>query len=545
MFYLCGKKENNMKVRPAYKRILFSAFCLMALCVQAYEKVHFTENGLVYSSVLPAACGHYLGRHDSTDVIICGYESPERFAPEQPLQIAYSVIHDGKTYNVVGIGKEAFAGLHTVEKIIVEEGIEELNSYAFALMPNLKSVRLPSTLNSLGRYMFYESNNLTEILMNPGGSWISPDGSNAITGCEGDSRILFIAGCSTSKIPTFIEEIDENAFCGCQSLERIVIPEGVIKIGYGAFSGCTNLKEVILPESLEEIYSGAFSDCISLKSIFIPKNVSRLYGDMFEGCHQLSSIVVDKDNPTYDSRSHCNGIVRKSDSTLVAACKATVITKDIKRLDIDCFSDINIHSLRIPKTLEEFSAWAFAGCKEIDEISVDPKNPNYMSPEGSNIILTKDGKTLLMGCRTSEIPEGIEKIGAAAFYGRYPNRLLRLPEGVKEIGRRAFAYCNEINNVVIPSSLTSLGEAVFEECHNLYTVQILAPLKKTEYATFRNCKNLVSINIPEGMKVIGYHTFDGCSNLKNVHLPSTIEEIEIDAFRDCPYSQMQSGVASK
>ena len=66
-----------MKVRPAYKRILFSAFCLMALCVQAYEKVHFTENGLVYSSVLPAACGHYLGRHDSTDVIICGYESPE------------------------------------------------------------------------------------------------------------------------------------------------------------------------------------------------------------------------------------------------------------------------------------------------------------------------------------------------------------------------------------------------------------------------------------------------------------------------------------
>lgn len=522
------------------KALFLSVLLLISICVQAYEKVHFTENGLVYCSVLPAGCGHYLGRHDSTDVIVCGYESPERFAPEQPLQVAYSVIHNGVTYNVVGIGKEAFAGLHTVEKVIVEDGIEELNSYAFALMPNLKSVKLPSTLNSLGRNLFYESNNLTEILMNPGDGWDSPEGCNAIISSEGWDRMVLLAGCSTSKIPAFIEEIDEDAFCGCQSLERIVIPEGVKKIRYGAFSGCTNLKEVILPESLEEIYSGAFANCISLKSIFIPKNVKELGGDIFEGCHQLSSIVLDKDNPTYDSRSHCNGIVRKSDSTLVSACKTTVITKDIKRLGISCFNDINIHSLRIPKTLEEFSGWAFAGCKEIDEISVDPKNPNYMSPEGSNVILTKDEKTLVVGCRTSEIPESVEIIDCAAFYGRYSNHLLKLPEGLKVIGRRAFAYCNEINNVVIPSSLTSLDEAAFEECHNLYTVQILAPLEKTEYSTFGNCKKLISINIPESMKVIGYHTFDGCSNLKNVCLPSTIEEIGIDAFRGCPYSEKKT-----
>lgn len=527
------------------KALFFSVFLLVSIFVKAYEKVHFTENGLVYSSVLPAACGHYLGRHDSIDVMICGFESPSCFIPEQPLLIANTVIHDGKTYNVVRIGEKAFAGLHTVEKVIVEDGIEELNSYAFALMPNLKSVKLPSTLNGLGRNLFYESNNLNEILMNPGGSWISPEGSNAITDEEGCDRMVLLAGCSTSKIPAFVEEIEEDAFCGCQSLERIVIPEGVKKIGFGAFSGCTNLKEVILPESLEEIYSGAFANCISLKSIFIPKNVKELSGDIFEGCHQLSSIVVDKDNPTYDSRSHCNGIVRKSDSTLVAACKTTVITKDIKRLGISCFNDINIHSLRIPKTLVEFSGWAFAGCKEIDEISVDPKNPNYMSPEGSNVILSKDGKTLVMGCRTSEIPAFIEEIDEAAFYGRYSNHLLKLPEGLKVIGRRAFAYCNEINNVVIPSSLTSLEKAAFEECHNLYTVQILAPLEKTEYSTFGNCKKLISINIPESMKVIGYHTFDGCSSLKNVCLPSTIEKIEINAFRGCPYSEKQNNNASK
>ena len=51
------------------KSIRFLMLCLMPLCVQAYEKVHFTENGLIYSSVLPAACGHYLGRCDSTGLL--------------------------------------------------------------------------------------------------------------------------------------------------------------------------------------------------------------------------------------------------------------------------------------------------------------------------------------------------------------------------------------------------------------------------------------------------------------------------------------------
>ena len=51
------------------KSIRFLMLCLMPLCVQAYEKVHFTVNGLTYSSVLPAACGHYLGRCDSTGLL--------------------------------------------------------------------------------------------------------------------------------------------------------------------------------------------------------------------------------------------------------------------------------------------------------------------------------------------------------------------------------------------------------------------------------------------------------------------------------------------
>lgn len=518
------------------KSIRFLMLCLMPLCVQAYEKVHFTENGLTYSSVLPAACGHYLGRCDSTDVMIRGYESPELFDRTKPLRIANTVTHDGRTYSVVRIGEQAFAGLQTVEKIVVDEGIEEVNSYAFACMPNLKSVCLPATMNALGRCLFYGSDNLKEVVVNPESEfWASPDDCNAILSSNDDDESWLYVACSATTIPATVKVIKEDAFSGCRALERLVVPEGVEVIESLAFSGCSNLREVVLPESLKEIGYEAFADCVSLESVFIPKNVSEIRGNLFKGCHRLTSVVVDKDNPYYDSRSSCNGIVRKADSTLVAACKATVITKDIGRLGDGCFCGINIHSLRIPKTLKEVSGQAFYECDEIDEITVEPKNPYYTSPEGSNVLLTKDGKTLVLGCRTSEIPEGIEKIERCAFWGRFAKHLLQLPEGLRTIGRNAFAYCGEINSIVFPSSLKEMDEVAFQECDNLWTVQFLAPLEKIEYATFRNCKNLTSINFPEGMKVIGHHAFEGCSELKDVCLPSSITEIENDAFRGCPY----------
>ncbi len=526
---------------------LLLAACLMA-SVQAFgEDVCFTENGLIYSSVAPAPCGHYLGRHGKTDVMVRGYEPTLRFeAGQTTLRVPSTITHGDKTYNVVCVGKEAFVGLSTVEKIIVEDGIESIGSNAFACCPDLKSVYLPATLNGLGYSMFQESNNLKEIVIDPKcTNWESCEGSNAIMwGVEDNVELL--QGCSGTKIPASVKIIGNEAFSGCHSLERIVLPEGVEEIGYLAFSGCSSLKEIVLPESLKLIGQDAFEGCSSLTSIYIPKNVNTIAGyNVFNGCYRLTSIVVDKDNAFYDSRSHCNGIVRKSDSTLVATCPATIITKDIKRLNGGCFHGTPVHSLRIPRTLVSVTGECFSSCTEIDEIIVDSKNPYYMSPQGSNALLTKDGKTLVLGCRTTELPEGVEEIGDYAFAGRYSKRMLNLPVGVKTIGRGAFKRCNEINNVVIPSSVTTLSESAFSDCQRLHSVQVFAPLEVIRNCTFMGCPSLIAINIPESVREIGYCAFSGCTNLKNVHLPSAIERIGFDAFKDCSFSPSSSDAAMK
>ena len=50
-----------------------------------------------------------------------------------------------------------------------------------------------------------------------------------------------------------------NAFCGCTSIERVVLPEGITSIGYSAFYNCTGIKSIVLPRSLTSIGNEAFS----------------------------------------------------------------------------------------------------------------------------------------------------------------------------------------------------------------------------------------------------------------------------------------------
>lgn len=77
-----------------------------------------------------------------------------------------------------------------------------------------------------------------------------------------------ITGCTNSdikvlEVPEYIEEdyfvteIDEKAFEGKTSLEKVILPEIVdtISIGNDAFSGCINLKEVVFPTTVKNIVS--------------------------------------------------------------------------------------------------------------------------------------------------------------------------------------------------------------------------------------------------------------------------------------------------
>jgi len=67
-----------------------------------------------------------------------------------------------------------------------------------------------------------------------------------------------------------------------------------------------------------------------------------------------------------------------------------------------------------------------------------------------------------------ELPEGLEHIGAYAFYFAGIKGFLTLPEGLKTIGESAFESCSNMGgNLYLPSTLESIGSRAFKGDYNI------------------------------------------------------------------------------
>jgi hypothetical protein len=79
-----------------------------------------------------------------------------------------------------------------------------------------------------------------------------------------------------------------------ESIECVVIKDGVLSIGDYAFAGFKNLKDVTIPETVLVIGEGAFKSCTTLRFIDLGKNVMAIGPSAFEGCSVLSFFVMSK-----------------------------------------------------------------------------------------------------------------------------------------------------------------------------------------------------------------------------------------------------------
>lgn len=106
----------------------------------------------------------------------------------------------------------------------------------------------------------------------------------------------------------------------------------------------------------------------------------------------------------------------------------------------------------------------------VTSISVSHNNKNYSSV--NNCLLSKDGKTLYMGCKNSVIPNTVETIGYLAFLGCSNLTEITIPNSVKYIKRGAFGDCSSLVNIVIPDSVKNVEGAILYGCSSLTNLTI-------------------------------------------------------------------------
>lgn len=141
---------------------------------------------------------------------------------------------------------------------------------------------------------------------------------------------------------------------------------------------------------------------------------------------------------------------------------------------------------------------------------VDSNNKDYDSRNNCNAIIETASNTLIVGCKTTVIPNGVTSIGNYAFY-KYGITSVAIPNSVTSIGDYAFFDCN-LTSVTIPSSVTYIGERGFYSS-NLKTVTVEA---LNPFAITRNTFPIgITLYVPAGCKE-AYETADNWKYIREI-----------------------------
>lgn len=201
----------------------------------------------------------------------------------------------------------------------IKEGITEIGRSAFIDCKNLKEVSLPSTVTKISSQAFANCSGLSKITVPE--SVMDIDTGDVFSNCNGLISAGPIGGGYNYEFG-WTDKIPENAFKGCTSINRVVIPTGITEIGKRAFSGCTSLSRIIIPADVvtigeaafegcdnfitagpinggyniefaweNEVPDYAFSGCQKLSTVIIPEGITRIGDFAFKSCYDLNVVI--------------------------------------------------------------------------------------------------------------------------------------------------------------------------------------------------------------------------------------------------------------
>jgi hypothetical protein len=173
--------------------------------------------------------------------------------------------------------------------------VTAIDSSAFSMVMNLRSVVLPNTVTSIGNMAFMNCFNMTDINLGSVRTIGNMAFMNtAITKADLSSAVSIdmMAFMSCTELETVhlgpITNIGTSVFNTCLSLKTINLGS-VTNIGASAFSGCTALQTIDLSSAVS-LGNNAFSSCSGLKTVNFGTSLGTIPNSAFQGCESMTSL---------------------------------------------------------------------------------------------------------------------------------------------------------------------------------------------------------------------------------------------------------------
>ncbi len=278
-------------------------------------------------------------------------------------------------------------------------------------------------------------------------------------------------------------EIPSEAMHGKKSLNLIVLPDKLTKIGIAAFADAQNLTgSLIIPEGVTEIKIGAFYDCRSMNGeLSLPNTLKYIgtgiekwwFGGTFTYCGFNSKLILPNNLECIagnDTFANCEGLYGE---------------------------------LRLPEKLTEISDGAFAYCRNLTGSLTIPQGVHKIPNMAFACCNNLNG--------TLTLHDGISSIGESAFSETALKGELKLPKNLTVISQNAFNQCDFSGELVLPKSIRSIGNTAFKD----------------------NWRLMGILDFPEGMQSIGERAFENCRMIEGLIFPKSLESIRNNAFNGC------------
>lgn len=264
-----------------------------------------------------------------------------------------------------------------------------------------------------------------------------------------------------------------------------------------AFSGCESLERVVLPDCIQTIRAFAFENCFSLYYFELGENVSLIEDNAFINNRKLFNVVSNSYYITITARATDNGGIARYARNVTNQGEIRVPS-----------SAINEEGLIFQKGSD--NVWYLTGYEgTATELTISM--PYYDLKSGYIFDYIIDNN---------------------AFENNSTLEALTL-SGVSAILENAFNNCISLNSLTfVDCGLTTISQYSFVNCTTLQTLRFVncGSLTQIEGNAFYNCSALNEVVFSEGLESVMENAFIGSTNLSVLQIPRSLSSVALNAF---------------
>lgn len=489
--------------------------------------------------------------------------------------------------SVETIDQAAFADCPSLTTVEIGKGLESLGNGVFAGDISLADVKFDSSnlkftcddgaiYNKNGRDTLY-----TLLAGRKSESYTMPSTVEKVQPYAfwGDKNLQKVS------ISSNVAEISDYMFSNCANLTDVQIPYSVNTIAGKAFEDCIRLRKITIPPSVKTIHSTAFDGCTKLEIKAEEGSTAKKYADNLvledidvaeyedtsaetmdadvEADEDTEGMITEEEEAEpfdyYHEVTHINPLESEDDASVKGKTK---IIGNQAFIFIDN-SNATVNSGNPEDNTEEAED---DGTEKIASIVGNTEKKGTLFPKYTIVDETIVANQAYYGDEREdiELPDTITEIGDFAF-ARSSIRTMHMPEGVTKIGYAAFYHCDNLVDVVIPETVTEIEPSAFEKSAWLNNwlangsgeflivgdgillayrgsnsnITIPDGVKQIGPSAFADHIGITKVTLSDSVETIGEGAFAGCSNLTTLESGKALKQIKDRAFEGCPMQNIK------